>query len=264
MPPFNAYDSPAADGIVGTLLAALRRVSNVPVGVVTLTTAEADFLRRAGLPSAVPGMWTVSPLPPTWLLLRYPALKALTARCDAPTPPTAPSPALTHYRRVPVVSPWHWLTSTISPDQRRLLASIVAHGATDLSKRTLQQRLHRLCAARFNRAVDQLVARGVLRRIGPRVQVVAPLDALRTTVTAVSQRPTPRTQASAKRRRSATATRHRAYTPRPLPPRGTSAWGRSMRAKKAGLRRQATARARGECATAAATRARTRGRVAAR
>jgi hypothetical protein len=267
MPPPNPYASLAVDGIAATLTVARARSPLPAVGVVVLTAAEADFLRRVGFPTAVAGQWTLSALPPPWLISRYPALAALAGRRDVSTPPRdvppapASAPPLARSYRSPAVSPWRWLSSAITRDQRRILTSIVARGTPDLSKRALQQRLHRLCAARFNRALDQLVARGVLRRAGTRLQMVAPLDALRALGIGVSPLGGTRTQA-ARPEHLATAQAAGKVTPkavngrRVLPPAGTSAWGRSMLARRGGLAVQRQYRLEGRHPTAAATRAR--------
>jgi hypothetical protein len=270
MPPPNPYASLAVDGIAATLTVARARSPLPAVDVVVLTAAEADFLRRAGFPTAMAGQWTLSPLPPAWLMSRYPALAVLTGQRDVSAAPhdvppaPAPAPLLARSYRRPAVSPWHWLSSAITRDQRRILTSIVARGTPDLAKRALQQRLHRLCAMRFNDAVDQLVARGVLRRAGTRLQVVAPLDALRALGIGVSppagaraRAGQPRTAQSPGRAAGRTAgTPKTVHGSRVLPPAGTSAWGRSMLARRGGLAVQRKYRLDGRHPTAAATRAR--------
>src|SRR5688500_18796496 len=97
------YVSPAVPAIIGTLHSAMQRtpVSTAP-GVVLLTPAEAEFLRRTGFQTAAAGAWTVSPLPPGWVFGRYPALGPLVglpAPCAAALPAEQQT-ALTRYRRI--------------------------------------------------------------------------------------------------------------------------------------------------------------------
>ena len=67
----DPYGSPALSGVVGVFLTTIVRARGLSRGVVVLTSGEAEFLRRAGFPTAAAGVWTLTPTPPRWLLGRY-------------------------------------------------------------------------------------------------------------------------------------------------------------------------------------------------
>ena len=87
----DPYGSLALPGVVGVLLVAIARASDMPRNVVVLTNSEAEFLRRAGFPTAAPGVWTLTLAPPRWLVGRYPELAPLAD--PAWKPPAAPTEA---------------------------------------------------------------------------------------------------------------------------------------------------------------------------
>ncbi len=283
----DPYGSPALPSVVGVFLTAIVRARGLSRGVVVLTSSEAEFLRRAGFPTAATGAWTLTPLPPRWLVGRYPALAPLAD--PAREPPPAPTEALcetapprARYRPdAPARSQWTWLVRAVTADQRRVLASLVAASDSCVRKRTLQQRLRRLPATDLNRALNGLIGMGVVTRAG--VWLVLVSEARTVLLNAGigvrrargaralaegRERHRPRERQNTRARgprlvwhrdrhgRLLAMPAHGKDSRRPVPPVGTSDWGRSQLARRGGLAVQRRYRAEGRCPTEAATRAR--------
>ena len=283
----DPYGSPALSGVVGVFLTAIFRTRGLSRGVVVLTSGEAEFLRRAGFPTAATGAWTLAPLPPPWLVGRYPELTPLADPAWKPPPsPTeascAPASPNSRYRPdAPASSRWAWLVHALTADQRRVLASLAAASAPSVRKRTLQQRLRRLPATGLNRALSGLIGRGVITRDGAWLVLVSEArTALFNAGIGVRrargaralaegrerQRPRERQKTRARGSRQVwhrdrygrllAMPAHGKNSRRPVPPVGTSDWGRSQLARRGGLAAQRRYRAEGRCPTEAATRAR--------
>ncbi len=283
----DPYGSLALPGVVGVLLVAIARASDIPRSVVVLTNSEADFLRRAGFPTAATGVWTLTPVPPRWLVGRYPELAPLADPAWKPPPaPTEAScaPAPPSSRSCPdaaASSRWTWPVRTVTVDQRRVLASLVAASDPRVRKRTLQQRLRRLPATSLNRALSGLIGMGVVARDGGWLVLVseartallnAGIGVRRAhgarAVAEGRERQRPRERQNTRARgprqvwypdthgRLHALPAHGRNSRRPVPPVGTSAWGRSQLGRRGGLAVQRLYRKFGVHPTAAATQAR--------
>ena len=250
-------------------------------GKVLLTDEEAARIRALGFPTAEAGRWQVPPVPPELvrdnrlfenLAIGWPAHltwtpanprtgegAALVDECVRSAERFQPRPA----RPVPADV---WLSQFGTVDHLRVLAALVRESGGVIRKRDLQQLLHRIPAVRLNRALNSLIAAGILVREGAYVTLPAHVRSvlLRPGVL-VNQRLVPRALAPQRdegRLRSARHPTHARELPggdsgwsqysriavrrrRPLPRVGTSAWGRSMLAKRGGYARQQQCRVRG-------------------
>jgi hypothetical protein len=127
-----------------------------------------------------------------------------------------------------------WFSQFGTVDHRRVLAALVRQLDGAIRKRHLQQLLHRLPAVTLNRALDSLIGAGFLVRDGACIALCHDIrPVLLRPGVLVNQRVAPRAQAS-QRRQARAVKRGVRRLRRPLPPRGTSAWGRSMLAKRGG------------------------------
>jgi hypothetical protein len=242
-----------------SLVRVARYLVNV-AGELSLSPAEAQMLRACDFVTAVAGVWKIPPLPPD--LVRTNARPTHLADGWAQLRPTPPAPSLTpptapnisRYRRAPLsLRLLTWLVHSLTMDQRHVLCSLFGCQADRLGKRHLQQRLHRVPAARLNRALARLVAAGLVARdrgwltvqrrcATPSAKPVSLLAAQSIHVLRRGQRQRTHTRGPAPtspfvlRRASRLPARHLGVGPRPpiVAPVGTSAWGRSMLAKEGG------------------------------
>ena len=250
---------------------------------ICLDSAEAELLRASDFLDAAPGWWTFPPIPPE--LVRSYGLPGQFARQPPPPAPVAkpprtpdvglpcgPGPAPTRYRTprpLTAETLLGWLRGVSTPDQQRLVLSLARRPADWLPKRELQQRLHRVPAPRFNTALDGLVGRGLVLRDGRRIALRKGVQEVlleaglvvnrRTRTHAIADRAVRRHRPLRRMRYVETVDGTSYWQPlfvngkRTLPPVGTSAWGRSMAAKRGGYARQKQCRALGIHPTAKAT-----------
>jgi hypothetical protein len=140
-------------------------------------------------------------------------------------------------------------------DEQRVLGSLIRRPFGRVRKRALQQRLHRLPAVRLNRALAALIVSGAVTRTADGLLLSAAAHAALTASPEVNRERVVRAQTDrsdgvpAPRPRPTSLRLHETRdgrlcaTPavvhgrRTLPPVGTSAWGRSLRAKKAAYAR---------------------------
>jgi hypothetical protein len=276
--------------LIFILTRALHRLS--AAGEIDLTNAEAQLLRGCGFVTGTSGLWKIPPLP--LALVRGNGLPlSLAAAPSAVSPPSrdpgpAGMPSGATSQLQPSVSPWSSRYSTIrrteaeralawfwyraTPDQRRIILSLLRQPDGRSKKRALQQRMERLRAVRFNSTLQELITRGVIHRDGTTLSLSAELySALLQAGLAVRHRPQAPTQARKQKPRKRLFYEDRDGHVRSLPasthgrrtlaPAGTSLWGRQMLAKRGGLARQRQCRALGINPTAAATAARLAGRM---
>lgn len=182
-----------------------------------------------------------------------------------------PQPGLgdwrTSVRRLPTLRDSHialrqWLARQATSAQRRVLRSLFASPVA-MSKRTLQQRLHRVAAATLNPAIDSLVSAGLVTRTSTLLDLPPAVRANLATLgfgvslarpaRALTRERETRQETSGSRGVKRVTARSAS---RPLPPKGTPAWGRSMLARRGGLACQRAYRTRGVHPTAKATAAR--------
>ena len=169
---------PHFPSLVRLLVTAPHRVNGA--GEIQLTPAEAAMLRASDfLTATAVGRWQIPALPPH-LIRCYPWLAQLissgppargtleacsgvhstSATAISPPPPRATGVAVAARGEPPRsrfgVDPQfrlRWHVTNATPDQRRILTSLLRRPDGRVTKRTLQQRLHRLPAARCNCAL---------------------------------------------------------------------------------------------------------------
>jgi hypothetical protein len=251
----------------------LDNVHRMDADLLDLTATSASALRAAGYTTALgPGAW-LSPRLPLDMLSPHPSLAGLARRWygeGALIPPPAPGP-----RRHSYLSPQQriqWALGDIirSDDTRTLLLSIAGR-QSGIGRRRLQQNHRRLGAARFNAALTMLTTREIVKisTLGVVQFVEGVTEALRALETSVRHALWARAKARKRERAgkrevspSKRARIPRTYRRRQMPSRVLCphAWGRAMRARKAGLARQRQARASGHNPTLNATQARLRRR----
>jgi hypothetical protein len=268
---------PDFDGLTKALQVTKRLVD--ATGEVILIEDEAAGIRALGFPTAGAGRWKVPPVPPelvrdNWLFehlaIGWPSYLTWT-----PANPRTGEGATLVDGRVRLAERYQprpagpvavdvWLSHYGTPDHHRVLAALLRRPETGIRKRTLQQTLHRLQAARLNRVLKALIEAGFVSIVNGCLTLPIPVRSLLRRPGILVSRPIPARALTIRRgetrlnratdRRFAPGTREnerlpfaqlqgRTTTssprrPRRLPPRRTSAWGRSMRAKKGGYARQ--------------------------
>jgi hypothetical protein len=270
---------PYYPALIRLLVAAAATRNGVTArGEVYLTEAQANHLRVCEFPTAAAGWWKVPPLAPD--LVHVHALPAHLADgwvpprltpATLPTPPVA-TPITSRYGHLPLsIRLRTWLAHRATPEQLRVLTSLLRSPA-GVAKRRLQQNLHRVPADRLNHALGGLVAQRLLARGNGSLSL--PPDVREALCHAGlggvsrSDRARAQTDRGASTRTHARRPRLVCYEGRdgrvhwmparingrrPLPPRGTRAWGISMRARKAARARHQKCRALGLNPTARAT-----------
>jgi hypothetical protein len=261
-------------------LIAMLRASPLRLNIaaeVNLNVHEAELLRACGFPTAVAGGWKIPPLPayvvrlyglPPYLAAEEKVEVPLTGPTSTPVDHTTPkrtyrTPFNFSTARVEQLRPW--LLHAATSDQRRVLVALVRHATDQMYKRTLQRNLHRLPAPRLNPALQGLIEVKLVTRDGPWLEIPQAIrQALIAAGLPVSRQRRPRALAVKRRARRWYVGRDgrlRGQTAfvggrRTLPPVGTPAWGRAMRAKRGGYARQKKCRLLEICPTTEATRAR--------
>jgi hypothetical protein len=281
--------------LVPFLVAAPHRVN--AAGEIDLSVAEAFCLRYSDFPTAAPGLWRVPPLPPQ-LVSHIPHLTRFAENRPqavavpepvtvSPRPASSPSPKIpaspagtsglfsapSRFEVSTVARVRYWLTRHATRDQRRILASVFGSPSPKVTKRHVQQCLHRITAARLNPAIAGLVAEGFLVRDGKWLVLSADVRAILVEAGFRGVNRSGRGRALARGRAQKGQKRRRfvyftdragrlvikpalKHGRRPVPPVGTSEWGRSQLARRGGLAEQRMYRAAGVHPTAAATQAR--------
>jgi len=257
------------------LLQTARSQVNIGRREIDLSVGQAAILRASDLLTAVAGPWKIPLLPAN--VLKRNCLPEWLAEGTPPVHPPAEVPKVeqeistegnivpgrgtivprTSYSAEPglLYSPERlsaWIRVTASKDERSLLRSLGRQG-TPQPKRAPQQRMHRLGAKRFNLAPKGLKDLGIVsrdcRQLELREGVREVLNRLglgvnrRTRERAVANHRARPERVRSVRKVGIQVNVHGQQVPverrrRPLPPRGTSDWGRSMHARRGGYARQ--------------------------
>lgn len=145
------WRTPHYAGLVQMLLRTPERVN--ARGQICLTAGEAAHMRALDFATAAEGTWDLPPFP-DYVVRLYPGLGRLTEaakrreeRRSEPSTPMAGSsaaPMLSRVAKLPLSVLLVRRAREATPDQRRILRSVLASRMDWLQKRRLQHRLHRM------------------------------------------------------------------------------------------------------------------------